>query len=73
MTSIEKYSDRIFENIKQINEYGQEFWYARELQEVFVFFFWRKNFRKCLNKSNGEIFMKLFKERLYHVKTAVMI
>ena len=60
MTSIEKYSDRIFENIKQINEYGQEFWYARELQEV-------------LEYSNGEIFMKLFKERLYHVKTAVMI
>lgn len=60
MTSIEKYSDRIFENIKQINEYGQEFWYARELQEV-------------LEYCNGEIFMKLFKERLYHVKTAVMI
>ena len=34
MTSIEKYSDRIFENIKQINEYGQEFWYARELMAV---------------------------------------
>ena len=60
MTSIEKYSDRIFENIKQINEYGQEFWYARELQEVLEYSQWR-------------IFMKLFKERLYHVKTAVMI
>lgn len=33
----------------------------------------RENFRKCLNIRNGEIFMKLFKERLYHVKTAVMI
>lgn len=41
MTSIEKYSDRIFENIKQINEYGQEFWYARELQEVLEYSQWR--------------------------------
>ena len=30
----------------------------------------RENFRKCLNIRNGEIFMKLFKERLYHVKNS---
>lgn len=26
------YSESLFESIKHINEYGQEFWYARELQ-----------------------------------------
>ena len=31
---MENYSEEIFENIKHINEYGQEFWYARELREV---------------------------------------
>lgn len=39
--SIEKYSEEIFENIKHINEYGQEFWYARELQEVLSYSQWR--------------------------------
>lgn len=34
MTDIEKYSETLFGNIKLINEYGQEFWYARELQVV---------------------------------------
>lgn len=30
----ETYTKKIFEDIKHINEYGQEFWYARELREV---------------------------------------
>ena len=50
MTSIEKYSDRIFENIKQINEYGQEFWYARELQEVLEYSQWR-NFYEAVQRA----------------------
>lgn len=32
--SEETYTEKIFEDIKHINEYGQEFWYARELREV---------------------------------------
>ena len=50
MTGIEKYSDRIFENIKQINEYGQEFWYARELQEVLEYSQWR-NFYEAVQRA----------------------
>ena len=38
---IEKYNESIFENIKHVNEYGQEFWYARELQEVLEYSQWR--------------------------------
>lgn len=39
---IEKYSETIFENIKHVNEFGQEFWYARELQEVLEYSQWRR-------------------------------
>ena len=28
------YSELTFEQIKHINEYGQEFWYARELRRI---------------------------------------
>lgn len=33
-SELEKYNEEIFENIKRINEYGAEFWYARELRKV---------------------------------------
>lgn len=36
-----KYSDQTFEDIKHINEDGQEFWYARELQRVLEYAQWR--------------------------------
>lgn len=26
------YTESLFESIRRVNEYGQEFWYARELQ-----------------------------------------
>lgn len=48
--NIEKYSETIFENIKHINEYGQEFWYARELQEVLEYKQWR-SFMDVISKS----------------------
>lgn len=41
MTNIEKYSEALFERIKHVNEYNQEFWYARELQEVLEYSQWR--------------------------------
>ena len=34
MSNLTVYSEKIFEKIKHINEYGEEFWYARELQKV---------------------------------------
>ena len=36
------YSEEIFENLKHINEYGQEFWYARELQVALEYSQWRR-------------------------------
>lgn len=40
----------IFESIKHINEYGQEFWYARELQEALEYKRWDK-FLNVIDKA----------------------
>lgn len=45
-----KYSNKTFEDIKYIDEYGNEFWYARELQKVLEYKEWR-NFKKVIDKS----------------------
>lgn len=42
MADIEKYSEATFENIRHTNEYGQEFWYARELQQTLEYSQWRR-------------------------------
>ena len=39
--NIQKYSEEVFEKIKHINEYGQGYWCARELQEVLEYSQWR--------------------------------
>lgn len=50
MTDITRYNETIFESIKHINEYGQEFWYARELQKVLEYTEWR-NFSNVIDKA----------------------
>ena len=45
-----KYSNNTFENIKHIDDYGNEYWYARELQKVLEYKDWR-NFQKAIDKS----------------------
>ena len=42
MSEIERYSNLTFESIKHINELGQEFWLARELQGVLEYTQWRR-------------------------------
>ena len=41
-TELMKYSDQTFEDIKHINEYGQEYWLARELQPMLGYNSWRR-------------------------------
>ena len=51
MKMIEKeYTNSIFENIKRIDDYGNEYWYARELQKVLEYKDWR-NFQKVIDKA----------------------
>ena len=44
------YSKSVFENIKYVDDYGNEYWYARELSKVLEYKDWR-NFLKVLNKA----------------------
>lgn len=50
MNDIENYNDIVFEKIRQIDENGVEFWYARDLQLIFEYREWR-NFTKVIDKS----------------------
>lgn len=45
-----KYSESTFENIKHIDEDGNEYWLARELQYVLEYSEWR-NFQKVIKKA----------------------
>lgn len=49
-TSTDNYNESIFESIKHINEYGQEFWYARELQVALEYKKWDK-FTNVITKA----------------------
>lgn len=44
------YTESLFESIRHINEYGQDFWYARELQIALEYKEWR-NFNKVIEKA----------------------
>lgn len=39
---IGKYTEKVFEKIKHINEFGQEYWRARELQKALEYTQWRR-------------------------------
>lgn len=41
MDTLEKYNEKNFEDIKHIDEYGNEYWYARELQTMLGYKEWR--------------------------------
>jgi DNA-damage-inducible protein D len=45
-----QYSDQTFEDIKHIDERGDEFWYARDLQTVLDYSEWR-NFENVIEKA----------------------
>lgn len=51
-TSEEKqdYTESLFDSIRHVNEYGQEFWYARELSKALEYKDFR-NFENALNKA----------------------
>ena len=56
---VNKYTSKTFENIKHIDEYGNEFWYARELQKVLEYKEWR-NFLKVLDKAKESCYNSRF-------------
>lgn len=50
MNQLSTYSDQTFESIKHINEYGKEYWLARELQPVLEYARW-ENFSKAIDRA----------------------
>lgn len=50
MNEIIKYTENVFETIKHIDEFGQEYWEARELQQVLGYKEWRK-FKSVIKKA----------------------
>lgn len=52
MEEIIEYTEKIFENIKHIDEEGNEYWLARELQVVLNY----KKWQKFINVINDSIF-----------------
>jgi len=50
MNEIKEYTEKVFENIKHIDEFGNEYWLARELQKVLEYKDWR-NFNKVIDRA----------------------
>ncbi len=50
MNELKEYTEKMFEDIKHIDEVGNEYWRARELAKVLEYKDWR-NFLKVLNKA----------------------
>lgn len=48
--NIRSYKESIFESIKHIDEWGNEYWYARELQKVLGYTQWRR-FDDLINRA----------------------
>ena len=44
------YTENLFESIKHVNEHGEEYWHARELQGVLEYAKW-ENFSKVIDKA----------------------
>ena len=50
MEQVTKYNENLFESIKHVDEFGNEYWYARELQGVLNYKEWRK-FEGVVNRA----------------------
>ena len=50
MKNIENYTEKTFERIKHIDEFGNEYWYARELMPLLEYSKW-ENFNNVIHKA----------------------
>ena len=50
MNEIKEYTTKLFEDIKHVDEFGNEYWFARELMKVLEYKEWRK-FDKVIKKA----------------------
>lgn len=50
MSNIEKYSEKTFEEYRHVNEFGRDYWYARDMQRILQYQQWR-NFEHVIEKA----------------------
>ena len=50
MNEIKEYTEKIFEDIKHVDDFGNEYWEARELMPILEYTDWRK-FKGAINKA----------------------
>ena len=50
MNDIKEYTTKLFEDIKHIGEFGNEYWLSRELQNILEYTQWRR-FENVINKA----------------------
>lgn len=50
MSDIEHYSEKTFEEYRHVNEYNEDFWYARDMQKILQYSKW-ENFSKVIEKA----------------------
>ena len=72
MNQIKKYNEISFEDIKHIDEYGNEYWLARELQQVLEYKEWRK-FSRVIEKARDASNNSKFKVSDHFVQTDKMV
>ena len=48
--TIEKYKEKVFDEIKHIDEYGNEYWEARELMPLLEYSKW-ENFHRVIKQA----------------------
>ena len=72
MNQIKKYSEISFEDIKHVDEYGNEYWLARELQLALEYKEWRK-FSRVIEKARDASNNSKLKVSDHFVKTDKMV
>ncbi len=70
--NINKYNSNTFESIKHIDEYGNECWYARELQIILSYKEWRK-FNGVIEKAKNACFNSNFNPLDHFVEADKMV
>ena len=52
MNEIKEYTEKMFDDIKHLDDNGNEYWSARELQNILEYKEWRK-FEGVINKAKN--------------------
>ena len=58
MNEIKEYTEKVFEDIKHIDEFNNEYWFARELMKVLEYSLWQ-NFHKTIKIAIGRKLTKI--------------